>query len=123
GARSPMRPRNTSSRETGYACTPHAPTPAASAKAITARASMIFRRSTGHLRRGADGVRRLSGRRGICLGPPRACLHSAQTLLRARHVRALMRLSPLGELLVASEHGVNHLIEHILGGFAQELRI
>src|SRR5688500_15553098 len=34
-----------------------------------------------------------------------------------------MRLSPLGELLVASEHSVNHLIEHVLGRLTEELRV
>src|SRR5688572_30499543 len=34
-----------------------------------------------------------------------------------------MRLSPLRELLVASEHRVDYLIEHVLGRFTEELRV
>src|SRR5688500_4881343 len=34
-----------------------------------------------------------------------------------------MRLPPLDELLVASEHGVNHLVQDVLGRFAQELSV
>ena len=34
-----------------------------------------------------------------------------------------MRLPPLHELLVASEHGVDHLVQDVLGRFAQELRV
>src|SRR5687768_11276481 len=34
-----------------------------------------------------------------------------------------MRLPPLDELLVASEHGVDHLVQDVLGRFAQELRV
>ena len=34
-----------------------------------------------------------------------------------------MRLAPLDELLVAREHGVDHLVQHVLGRLAQELRV
>src|SRR5688500_17159048 len=34
-----------------------------------------------------------------------------------------MRLSPLYELLVASEHGVNNLVQDVLGRLAEELRV
>src|SRR2546428_719941 len=34
-----------------------------------------------------------------------------------------MRLPPLHELFVASEHGIDHLIQDVLGRFAQELRV
>ena len=42
-ARSPIRPRNTSSCETGYARSPHKPTPPDIARATRARASTILR--------------------------------------------------------------------------------
>src|SRR4051795_1390948 len=34
-----------------------------------------------------------------------------------------MRLPPLYELLVASEHGVDHLVQHVLGRLAEELGV
>jgi hypothetical protein len=43
GARSPIRPRNTSSCETGYEWRPHKPTPADIARATRVRASTILR--------------------------------------------------------------------------------
>src|SRR4051812_46609883 len=123
GARSPIRPRNTSSCEMGYARKPHTPIPPDIVRATRARASTILRSMEDPVRLPLADGRRFSGGSRAGMGPSKCGAFLAVPVVRAWHERALMRLAPLHELLVASEHGVDHLIQDVLGRFAQELRV
>src|SRR5438128_1272023 len=47
----------------------------------------------------------------------------SDTAGRPRHARLRMRGSPLDEILVLGEDRVDHLVEHVFGGFAEKVRV
>jgi hypothetical protein len=64
-----------------------------------------------------------TGQSGHRLGPAVDAASGTIAVRAVRHARVRMRDAPLQEVLVPGEHGVDDLVEDVLGGLADEERI